>query len=63
MEEEKDVHWVLLTTGKDAKKVVLSRQMFTCTQIFNIDANDYGVKKSARCKLVFVVTELVVSRG
>ena len=57
-----NIHWVALTMSKKMQRnysILVGAQIVT--ELFNIAANDFDVKKSTRYNRVLVVTLVVVS--
>ena len=52
----------LVAKYKDEKEIVRCEPVLIVTELFNIAINDFGVKESARCKMMLVLTVLVTSR-
>ena len=55
------LHWISLTTNKDAKGTARYKLKLVVSELFHIAVNDFDAKKSVRYSRVLVVTELVVS--
>ena len=48
---------------KYTKEIVPDEWMFIVTELFDIDGNDFGAKKSVRCDCIFVLTIFFISRA
>ena len=59
------LHWVPFTVRKKMQKKLLAyKWVLVATELISIAVNDFDfdAKKSAHCRRMYVVTELIVSR-
>ena len=58
------LHWVLLENEQidgNGKETLRYRSLLVETKLFDIDANNFDAKESARCSRVLVITKLIAS--